>query len=108
VQAYQITSLGGLARLSEWNAGPISALSSVKVGDRDVAIGVSTGGNLSVLSFSVDASGILGRVGTRDAGAISAVAVGASPISEHLVAAVTNSSGNVELIHYITNYSTSL
>ncbi|MDI1446992.1 hypothetical protein [Polyangium sp. 6x1] len=108
VQVYQLTSLGGLSRLSEWNAGPISALSSVEVGDRDVAVGVVTSGALSVLSFSVDSSGILGRVGTRDAGAISAVAVGATPTSEHLVAAVTNSVGNVELIHYITNYSTAL
>ncbi|MDI3290837.1 hypothetical protein [Polyangium sp. 15x6] len=108
VQVYQISSLGTLTRLSEWDAGPISALSSVKVGDRDVAVGVVTGGSLSVLSFSVDANGILGRAGTRDAGPISAVALGATPFSEHLVAAVTNSAGNVELIHYITNYSTAL
>ncbi|MDC3985342.1 hypothetical protein KEG57_32995 [Polyangium jinanense] len=108
VQVYQISSLGTLTRLSEWDAGPISALSSVKVGDRDVAVGVVTGGILSVLSFSVDANGIVGRSGTRDAGAISAVALGATPSSEHLVAAVTNSVGNVELIHYITNYSTAL
>lgn len=105
VQTYEISTTGALALKSEWVAGPITELSSAKAGTRDLAIGVRTSGNFSVLSFDVDAGGILGRSGTRDGGAISAVSVAAVPVTENLASAVVGSSGDVTLLHYITNYS---
>lgn len=108
VLTYQIDSTGTPTRISQIQTGPVTALSLAEVGNRDVLAGVRTSGALSLLSFTVGVDGVLGRVGTRDGGAISALAVDGNTPGKLLVSAVIDGSGDLALHSFNTNYSAAL
>ena len=74
-------------------------------------IAVRTSGELSLLSFNVGPTGVLGRVGTRDRSAIAtgdSIAVDGFITDEVMVTAALNSSNVLNLVSYQTNYSSFL
>lgn len=109
VQTYEIAIDGTLTRMSQWTAGTIDMLASTDAGEYDLAVGVRTSGVLSVLSFSVDAFGTLGRSGTRDLAGVSStansIAIDGYWSEKALVTAAIKSDGNLSLGYYYTNYS---
>lgn len=108
VQVYQIASTGALLRMSDWEAGSVTEISTTKAGTWDLLAGVRTSGELSLLSFSVRPDGSIGRTGTRDSSAISALAVDAIPAGDALVVATVDSTSDVALLSFRTNYSSAL
>jgi hypothetical protein len=107
VQSWEISSTGQLALVEQIDGGPVTQLSSARVGQQDAMVGARlTGGGLTTLSFNVGSDGALRRVGTRDAGTIDALALdGRVDQEDAVVLAPLTATGEVRLIHYRTNYS---
>jgi hypothetical protein len=117
VQTWQIASTGALTRLEHATSGVGtigSALASGRVGTQDALTAVRTGsGDLSMLSWSVSPKttgangGVLRRVGTRDAGPITAISVSGRSLND-LVVTYRSSTGALGLLRYLINFSASL
>lgn len=117
VQTWEISSAGALTRLQHTTtgAGTIgSALSSTRGGPQDALTAVRTStGDLSLISWSVSPKtassdgGVIRRVGTRDAGSIAAVSIAARPGNDAVVA-YRNDNGELGLLRYLVDYSSSL
>lgn len=107
VQSWEVSSTGQLALHEEIDGGPVTRLSSARVGMQDAMVGARLGsGALTTLSFNVGSDGALRRVGTRDAGTINALALDGRVAGEDaVILAPLASTGEVRLIHYRTNYS---
>jgi hypothetical protein len=109
VQSWAITSAGQLSRVDQINAEnaeTVSGLSSAKVGFQDALVaGRTASGGLTLISFHTTSQGRLGRVGTRDAGGITAVAVDGRTSFNDVVVLPTDTMQELSLLHYRTNYS---
>lgn len=112
VQSYQVAVDGTLTRMDQWTAGAVDMLASSDGGEYDATVAVRTSGALSLLSFSVDTIGTIGRSGTRDLAALStsanSIAVDGFWPAEALVTAAIKSNGELSLGYYHTNYSNAL
>jgi len=110
VQAWKISSIGQLTRSDQVDGGgPVSQLDSAQVGPNDVALGLQVAGEgRSLLSFHVDPSGALRRVGTRDASDVSALALDGYNHSNVVLLTADAATKELSLHNYRTNYSASL
>ena len=89
--------------------GPVTQLSSSRTGSQDAVVGMRQGPTQhTLLSFHVTSAGVLRRVGTRDAESLSALALSGRSDKEDVLALFPDSSGELQLVRYITNYMWSL
>lgn len=110
VQAWKISSAGQLTRSDQVDGGgPVSQLDSAQVGPTDIALGLQVGGaGRSLLSFHVDPSGALRRVGTRDEADVSALAIDGYNYSNVVLLTADPQTKELSLLNYRTNYSAKL
>jgi hypothetical protein len=106
LQTWEISTSGQLRRVGEENAGAIGVLASTKVGTRDVITAITDrSSNFLGISWGVGLEGSLRRVGTRNANFVSQVA-SAGP-SGYFTAAWRDSTNEIVLVNYLTNYDAS-
>ncbi len=106
VQSWTVSSTGQLARIEQYDGGgPVSQLSSSRSGVQDAVVGMRLGPSQhSLLSFHVTSTGVLRRVGTRDAESLSALAVAGRSDKDDVIALFPDNTGELQLVRYISNY----
>ncbi|MFY0534547.1 hypothetical protein [Nannocystis pusilla] len=106
VQSWQISSLGILSRVDQFDGGgPVSHLSSARSGVQDALVGMRLGtSSHTLISFHVMSSGLIRRVGTWDGENIQALALTGRSTQEDAFALFRTASGMLDLARYVTNY----
>lgn len=106
VQDWTVSTIGQLTRIEQDDGGPVTQIDSARVGTTDAVVGVRiSGGQMSLLSYQVDADGSLRRGGTVDGASIVTLGLDGHPSGEDLVVlpiATTTLIGSLQ--HFITNY----
>lgn len=102
--SWSVASNGQITRLADASAGAVSLISSARLhaegGGKLVTAVRDGGGNLKVIAWEVDSSGVIQRRGSAQAGAVSKISATAiaNQFGNRFVTAVRESGGNLKVI----------